>query len=206
MKKLTIIFSAFCCITLFSGIYSCQQTCLNNVFYETTKMDLQVNAENLGINTNAPKNRIDTIHSNTNQFYNYPQLQRFGFHNHPKPSGFITSAFAADDCPETQEYTTRLDATKTAFWINVPYDASALGQGTLAAETNLLANAEIKANYLQGFETNPFLLGGAPAPLSIVKDFFAPINAQWITFYFLFVENDGTEFRDSTVAYIDYTF
>lgn len=206
MRKLTIILGALIVMSIFAPFFSCQQTCLNNVFYETISMDLQVNAENLGITSTAAKNSEDTIRSTTNQFYNYPELQRFGYHQQRNTFPLVTSAFAADDCPETQEYTTRLNASKTEFWLNVDYDASNLGLGTIAANTNLLGNSDIKANYLQGFETNPYLLGGAPTTLTIAKDFFAPINDQWVMFYFLFVENDGTPFLDSTLAYINYTF
>ncbi len=206
MRKELYILSLVGFIMLFSSIFSCQQTCIDQKVLETTKIDLRVNSENLGVNTLQPQNAIDTIRSITNQFYNYPETRRIStIRNFPTPS-LINSAFAAEPCPEQIAYLTRFDATKTEFWLNVDYDASALGEGILSAETNLLSNSILRTSYLDGFNSNPYLLGGAPTFLTLEKDFFANINEQKVTFYFLFVEENGMEFIDSTIAYVDVSF
>jgi len=185
---------------------SCQQGCVNNILLETTRMDIRVNSDNLGIILTEEQNSVDTIRNPFKPFYNYPEFRRFGYKFKPSTPGFITSAFAADDCPEQKEYISRMDPEKTRFSINVTYDASSFGLGLLPADTNLLDIEELVDPYLSGIIDNAFLNAGAPTPLTILKDFFEPINAEWITFHFYFEELDGTGFEDSVTAYVDMAF
>lgn len=180
---------------------------MDDVLLQTTRMDLQVNSENLGISGSAPTNTVDTIRSDNNQLYNYPDFRRFGYRICPKPSNLlVTSAYAQEDCPEQTEYISRMDNTKTQFSLDVDYNASSVGLGIIDAGTDLLQVVEIKETYLQDFENNAFLNGGAPSPLTINRNFFLPINGQWVTFHFLFFEIDNTEFPDSALAFIDIDF
>lgn len=206
MKKVSYIF-AFGIVAMFcAAIFSCQQPCVRDVFLETLRINYSVNSDNLGVSGGDDKNSVDTIRSARAQFYNNGDYKRIG-KVHFNPSDlFFTSAFAAEDCVESVSYISKMDASKTKFWLNIDYDASAVNEGNIAANTNLLENATIKSTYLEDFENNPFVLGGAETPLSIEKDFFKPINNQWVTFYFSFTELDGTEFMDSTNAFVQMRF
>ena len=188
-------------------ISSCQQGCVNKILLQTTSMDLKVNTDNLGISSTTDRNNIDTIRSKSKQFYNYPEFRQFGKLILPRPTFFISSAYAAsDDCPDQVNYISRMDEDKTKFSIDIQYDASALGLGVIPADSNLMSIDAIKTAYLQDLINNIFLNAGAPSPLTISENFFQPINTQWVSFIFYFEEIDGTPFRDTLNAYVDLNF
>ena len=151
MKVLYII-GILSLVTLVSTMNSCNNPCLNEVFLETLEMDYSVNSSNLGILTGEPRNSGDTIRSLTNQLYNNPEFRRFGDARIPKPSFFITTAYASDDCPTREEYVSLMDLSKTTFRIDKDYDAAALGLGTINADTDLLSISEIRNAYLSDFK------------------------------------------------------
>ena len=202
MKKITYLFSFFVAITLVSSINSCQEPCINEVFLETLEMNFEVNSENLGILSGAVRNSGDTIKSVTNQFYNNPDFRRTGQLKLPKVPSFISTAYAAGDCPEKIEYVSRMDLDETKFSINVDYDGTALGIGVIPADSNLLAIPELRNGYLAEFDTNIFIAAGAKGPLTIQPEFFGPINNQPVIFSFYFEEKNGTAFFDEAEAYI----
>jgi hypothetical protein len=207
MNKIAVIFTGALLLSALAAVPSCNTICVDEVLLQTIKMDLQVNDDNLGISPLEPKNAVDTIRSEINQFYNYPEFRRLGMRVIPKQKWtLITSAYAQSDCPEQEDYISRMDPSKTIFSLDVSYDASAVGLGTVNAGTNLLSVEEISEAFLNDFTDNVFLNGGAPTPLTIAPGFFRPINGQWITFHFTFEEIDGTLFTDSTYAYIDLEF
>ena len=206
MRKISLIFFFFLVLISFSFIHSCNTRCVDEVLLQTIKMDLQVNSNNLGISVSAPMNSVDTIRSETHQFYNYPEFRRFGYHKCIQSNWLISSAIAQSDCPEQTDYISRMDAEKTSFSLNTNYDANALGLGIISAGTDLLKIEDIKQTYLSDFINNSFLNGGAPTPLTISKNFFQPISDQMVTFYFTFVEIDGSVFMDSVQAYVDISF
>ena len=189
---------------LFGIIISCQPPCGALELLQTIEMNLEVNADNLGVSSSSPQNSTDTIRSERAQFYNFPDFRIFGFlpdnrHN------WMNEAYANDDCLE-QKYVSRMDPDLTKFFIDSDYDAAAVGEGIVLAGTDLLAVQAIRSAYLSDFEVNAFLNGGAPAPLTISPNFFQPINQSWVTFHFSFTELDGTVFEDSAQAYIDMIF
>ncbi len=203
----TIIILSFAGLLLFTFIFNgCQQVCVNNILLQTTMMDIQVNSDNLGIPLQEQKNSGDTIRNDFKQFYNYPVFRQFGMKFVPRSTSFINSAYAADDCLDQEEYISRMDPTKTGLSLNVDYNAAYVGLGTLPADTNLLDFTQLKDPYLTGIIDNPFLNGGAPTPLTILKDFFEPINNQWVTFQFYFEELNGVAFYDSVTAYVNLAF
>ncbi len=204
MKKILLIFSTVAAFTFLGAIFSCQDTCVNEVFLETLAMDFKVNSDNLGIFTSAVKNSGDTIKSATNQFYNTPDFRRFGAIKSTPTNFFITSAYASE-CPERIEYISRMDLTKSTFSINVEYDGTALGVGIIPADSNLLSVPQIKTACLSEFDTSVFLAAGADGPLTIQPGFFGPINNQWVTFSFYFQEKNGFEYFDDATAFIKVT-
>lgn len=206
MRKGLIVFLLAAGLPLLFSLISCQSNCTDKVLLQTLSFDLEVNVDNLGIAANDTRNSIDTIRSSTNQFYNNPEFRQFGQVFRQPNITWINSAYAQEDCPEVTEYISRFDPSKTMFSLDVDYDGSGLGEGTITAGTDLLTNATLKSNYLMDFETNIFLNGGAPSPLTISKNFFQPINDQWITFYFSFEEIDGTVMTDSARCFIQVPF
>lgn len=202
MKKILFIFSIAATLTFVGAIYSCSEPCIDEVFLETLDMDFEVNSENLGILTGATRNSGDTIKSLTNQFYNTPDFRRTGQLKLPKMPSLVTSAYAAGDCPEKVEYTSRMDLEETRFSINIDYDGTSLGVGIIPADSNLLSVPEIKNSYLLDFDNNVLLAAGANGPLTIQPGFFGPINNQTVTFSFYFEEKDGTEFYDDATAFV----
>lgn len=207
MRKLIILLLVLPGLSLMLCLPSCNSNCVDEVLLQTIRMDLKVNSENLGVSALGPFNAADTIRSQTHQFYSYPEHRRFGSKmGVPVNWSFFASAYAQEDCPEQIDYISRMDPGQTEFSLNTAYDGAALGIGNIPAGTNLLDIPEIKSAYLQDFLTNAFLNGGAPSPLTINKNFFLPLDDQWVLFRFRFEEIDGTIFPDSALAFIDMDF
>lgn len=203
MKR--ILFPAAQLLALILMTSSCNQQCVDNVLLQTIRMDFEVNTENFGILNGQAMNVTDTIHSETRQFYMYPQLRRFGQLQRPAFS-LISTAYASGDCLEKQEYISRMDPEQTKFSIDRDYDASSVGEGVLPAGYNLMAADTLRNGYLKWLRENLYLNAGAPIPVTILKEFFEQLEDETVTFYFHFEEIDGTVFEDSVQAYVDLIF
>lgn len=206
MKKVFFLIFPLSVFSILASVVGCQQNCVDNLFLQTTKMNLEVNSDNLGILPNQDRNSADTIKSRTRQFYNYPEFLRIGRAPARQGVSWVSSAYAAKDCPEQETYLSRMDPLKTRFSLNVDYDATALGLGVLPAGSDLLQETALRTGYLADLVNNPFINAGAPTPVTLGENFFEPIDHQWVIFYFYFEEVNGAQYSDSVYAFVDLAF